>query len=280
MFGYVVVNKEELKIKEWNRYRAYYCGLCHSLKEVAGTKARLSVSYDMTFMTMLLDDLYDCEKKEGQCRCVVHPVKKHAYIKSEASLYAAKMNILLCYDKLLDDWKDDRNAAAVLAAAVLRKVRMKISREYPRQTKAVEQYIEKLHACEEKREANLDVSAGLTGEMLAELFCWKEDEWQKDLRGLGFYLGKFIYLMDAFEDMEKDNKRGNYNPFLLSRGKIKNEELAEQSLNMMAASAAECFERLPLVENLEILRNILYAGIWGKYERVKAKREQEKEEKK
>ena len=86
--------------------------------------------------------------------------------------------------------------------------------------------------------------------------------------------------MDAFEYMEKDQKRGSYNPFLLSRGAVQNAELAEHSLNMMAANAAEYFERLPLVEHLEILRNILYAGIWGKYERVKAKREKEKEEKK
>ena len=275
MFGYVTVNKDELKIKEWNRYRAYYCGLCHALKEVAGTKARLSVSYDMTFLTMLLDDLYDCKKEEGECRCIAHPAKKHAYAKGEATVYAAKMNLLLCYDNLLDDWRDERNVASAMAAATLRKVRMKIAAEYPRQTKAVEQYIEKLHACEEKRETNLDTAAGYTGEMLAELFCWKEDEWQKDLRGLGFYLGKFVYLMDAFEDMEKDKKKGNYNPFLLSRGATKNEELAEHSLNMMAASAAECFERLPLVENVEILRNILYAGIWGKFELVKAKREKE-----
>lgn len=280
MFGYVIVNKDELKIKEWNHYRACYCGLCHSLKEVAGTKARMSVSYDMTFLAMLLDDLYDCPKEEGQSRCVVHPVKKHAFVKSEAFLYAAKMNLLLCYDNLLDDWRDDKNVAAAMAAAAIRKARMKVAAEYPRQTRSVEKYLEKLHDCEEKRETNLDVAAGLTGEMLAELFCWKEDEWQGDLRGLGFYLGKFIYLMDAFEDIEKDNKRGNYNPFLLSRGKIKNEELAEQSLNMVATRAAENFERLPLVENLEILRNILYAGIWGRYEKVKAKREQEKEEKK
>ena len=115
--------------------------------------------------------------------------------------------------------------------------------------------------------------------MLAELFCWKEDEWQKELRGLGFFLGKFIYLMDAFEDMEKDTKKGSYNPFLLNREAINNAELAEHSLNLMAASAAECFERLPLIENVEILRNILYAGIWTKYELVKGKREKEKVEK-
>ena len=275
MFGYITVNQDELKFKEWKLYRAYYCGLCHSLKEVAGTKARMTVSYDMTFLTMLLDDLYDCDKEEGACRCVVHPVKKHGYVKSAASGYAAKMNLLLCYDNLLDDWRDERNAASAVAAATIRRVRMQIAKEYPRQTRAVEQYIEKLHACEEKKETNLDVAAGLTGEMLSELFCWKEDEWQKDLRGLGFYLGKFVYLMDAYEDMEKDKKRGNYNPFLLTRGQVKNEELAEQCLTMMAAGAAENFERLPLVENVEILRNILYAGIWGKFEKVKAKREKE-----
>ena len=207
MFGYVTVNKEELRIKEWNRYHAYYCGLCHALKETAGVKARMTVSYDMTFLAMLLDDLYDCEKTEGQSRCVVHPVGKHAFVKSGASQYAARMNLLLCYDNLLDDWRDDRNVFSAAAAASIRRVRMKIAEEYPRQTRAVEQYIERLKACEEKRETNLDTASGLTGEMLGELFCWKEDEWQKDLRGLGFYLGKFIYLMDAFEDMEMTGSR-------------------------------------------------------------------------
>ena len=278
MFGYVIVNRDELKLKDWKYYRACYCGLCHSLKDVAGIKARMTVSYDMTFLAMLLSDLYDCETEEGECRCMVHPVKKHAYCKNAASLYAAKMNLLLCYDNLLDDWKDEQNVAAALAAAALCKTRRKIAEEFPRQARAVEQYIEKLHACEEKRETNLDVAAGLTGDMLAELFCWKEDEWQRDLRGLGFFLGKFIYLMDAYEDMEKDNKKGNYNPFLLTRGQVKNEDLAEHSLNMMATRATEYFERLPLVENLEILRNILYAGIWGKFEKIKAKREKEEKE--
>ena len=277
MFGYVTVNKEELKIKEWNRYHAYYCGLCHALKDVAGTKARMTVSYDMTFLAMLLDDLYDPQKTEGQRRCVVHPVGKQAFIKSEASVYAAKMNLLLCYDNLLDDWRDEHNVLSAAGAAAIRNVRMKIAAEYPRQTRAVESYIERLSVCEEKRETNLDVAAGLTGEMLGELFVWKEDEWQGELRGLGFYMGKFIYLMDAYEDMEKDARHGNYNPFLLCRGNQNNKELAESSLNLMAASAAEHFERLPLVENLEILRNILYAGIWGKFEQIKAKREKEED---
>ena len=280
MFGYITVNKEELKIREWNRYHAYYCGLCHSLKQVAGVKARMTVSFDMTFLAMLLDDLYDCEKKEGKRRCVVHPIGKHDFVISAASEYAAKMNLLLFYDNLRDDWQDDHNVISATAAAAIRGAKKKIAGEYPRQAAAVERYLEKLHACETQQEPNLDVAAGLTGEMLGELFCWKEDEWQKDLRGLGFYVGKFIYLMDAFEDMEKDAKRHSYNPFLLIPEETRREELAEQCLTMMAAGAAEKLERLPLIENVEILRNILYAGIWGKYEKIKAKRKMEKEEKK
>jgi len=278
MFGYVTVNKKELKIKDWERYHAYYCGLCHSLKEVAGVKARVTVSYDMTFLAMLLDDLYDCRKEEGKRRCVVHPAQKQDFVMSEASLYAAKMNLLLCYDNLLDDWRDDRNAVAYAGAALLRRARRKIAKEYPRQTRAVETYIEKLHVCEGKQEINLDVASGLTGEMLGELFCMKEDEWKEDLYKTGFYLGKFIYLMDAYEDMEKDEKKGSYNPFLLCSAETDNKERAEECLNMMAAKAAEYFERLPLVENVEILRNILYAGIWNKYEMIKAKREKGEKE--
>ncbi len=272
MFGYITVNKKELKIKDWDRYHAYYCGLCHALKEVAGTKARMTVSYDMTFLAMLLDDLYDCEKQEGMRRCTVHMTKKE-FVLSEASLYAAKMNLLLCYDNLMDDWKDDKNPTAYAAAKVLSGTRKRIAQEYPRQARAVDDYIKKLHDCENSKHTNLDAAAGLTGEMLGELFCWKEDEWRSDLYQTGFYLGKFIYLMDAYEDMEKDEKHGGYNPFLLSHDGTSNEELAEESLTMMAAGAAEAMERLPLVENIEILRNILYAGIWGKYEMIKAKRE-------
>lgn len=277
MFGYVTVNKKELKIKDWERYHAYYCGLCHALGEVAGLKGRVTVSYDMTFLAILLDDLYDFEKQEGKRRCVTHPIKQHDFVLSEASIYAAKMNLLLCYDNLLDDWKDDKNPGAAAGAALLKKARKSIVQEYPRQAEAVRVYLEKLHVCEAEQEPNLDVAAGLTGEMLGELFCYREDEWRDELYHTGFYLGKFIYLMDAFEDMEKDTKKGSYNPFLLQE-ESKREAIAEQSLNMMAAGAAESFERLPLVENVEILRNILYAGIWGKYEMIKAKRE--KEEKK
>ncbi|MGN0507443.1 MAG: DUF5685 family protein [Lachnospiraceae bacterium] len=272
MFGYITVNKEKLKIREWNRYHAYYCGLCRSLKESAGQKGRMTLTYDMTFLAILLDSLYDCTRKEGQARCAVHPAKKYAYVQSEASNYAADMNILLCYDNLLDDWQDEKSVGAAAAARALRSAKRRIAKQYPRQAEAVEAYLKKLHETEQEQSPDLDRASGETGEMLAEVCVWREDEWQDELRELGFYLGKFIYLMDAYEDMEKDKKKGNYNPFLLVQGTEDTEELAKRVLTMMAAKTAEAFERLPIVDNAELLRNILYAGIWGKFEAVHIKR--------
>jgi hypothetical protein len=118
---------------------------------------------------------------------------------------------------------------------------------------------------------------------MGEIFSYQDDFWKDDLYKVGFYLGKFIYLMDAYEDIEKDLKSGDYNPF---RELYRTEGFDEQVLQLMMLMMGECtdaFERLPLVESAEILRNILYSGVWVRYEQVKNKRtnaEQKKEEQK
>ena len=126
---------------------------------------------------------------------------------------------------------------------------------------------------------DIDRAAGCFGRLMAELFVWKEDIWEKTLRKMGFYLGKFIYLMDALDDVEKDKKSGNYNPFLSIADQPDFEENAEKILLMMTAEASRAFEKLPILENVDILRNILYAGIWEKYEMRKSAKERQKEEK-
>lgn len=107
--------------------------------------------------------------------------------------------------------------------------------------------------------------------MMAELLCFREDEWSAYLRQLGFYLGKFIYLMDAYDDLEKDKKHGNYNPLIyLAEEGMKPEQVEAKALDMltmMATGAAAGFEKLPIIVNTDILRNILYSGIWGQYNR-------------
>ena len=115
---------------------------------------------------------------------------------------------------------------------------------------------------------------------MEEIFVYQEDIWSSDLRKVGFYLGKFIYLMDAYEDLQKDRRTGNYNPFLPIMGRPDYEENALQILTMMAASASKAFEKLPVLENVDILRNILYAGIWTKYKMLRAEKESKHEENK
>jgi hypothetical protein len=116
--------------------------------------------------------------------------------------------------------------------------------------------------------------------MLGEICVWKEDIWARDLRELGFYLGKFIYLMDAYDDLEKDKKSGNFNILLplLASGPDSFEETVKALLLDMAACCCRAFERLPIVKDVDILRNVLYSGIWVRYNQVRKNRSSAKEE--
>ena len=272
MFGYVTINKEELKLKDYQKYQAYYCGVCQELKEAYGQSGRMTLTYDMTFLAVLLTGLYEDGTRREEDFCAVHPAKKHPCLRNEFTRYAADMNLLLAYYNLLDDWQDERKRTSYTAAKILRKSFLKVSEQYPRQTKAVKEYLKKIHECENRNSADMDLAAGLTGEALGEIYAYKDDIWSEDLRQLGFYLGKFIYLMDAYEDLEKDKKSGNYNPYKFIGDLPEFDKTAEDILTMMAASASKAFEKLPILENVDILRNILYIGIWTKYDMAKKKK--------
>ena len=264
MFGYVTIDRDELKGKDLDRYRAYYCGVCHDLRSACGQLSRITLTYDMTFLAVLLTALYDEGAQAEQMRCLLHPAKKQPVIRNACTAYAADMNILLTWHNLCDDWEDEHSRSAWAAARALRPAYLKTAAAWPRQTQAIRRYLRKLHEAERANSPDLDLAAGLTGQMMAEIFSWRGDLWQKDLRRLGFFLGKFIYLCDAWDDREKDRGNGCYNPFLAAERGYSEEEIA-QILTMMAAEATRAFERLPVIEDAEILRNILYSGIWVKY---------------
>src|SRR5574344_48638 len=105
MFGYVNIYKPELKVKDYTRYRAYYCGLCRTLKDEYGSLSRLSLSYDMTFLILLLSSVYEGEEFTDTIRCIAHPVDKRPIIINEITSYVADMNIVLMYYKFVDDYK-------------------------------------------------------------------------------------------------------------------------------------------------------------------------------
>lgn len=265
MFGYITINMDEMKIKDYKTYRAFYCGICHDLKEYHGQISRLTLTYDMTFLAVLLNGLYESEKKQKECRCILHPMQKHMEYRNEITAYAADMNVLLSYYNMLDDWEDEKKKAAWAGAAALRRDVQKLKQKYPRQSQAIEVYLEKLKLCERENSADLDRASSDTGVLFSEIYAWKSDHWEETLRKIGFGIGKYIYLMDAYEDVEKDIQNGNYNPWKSIAKEDDFHEFAVRVLTMIAAEASREFEKLPIVEYVDILRNVLYSGIWTRY---------------
>ncbi len=274
MFGYISINRQELKVRELERYRAFYCGLCDTLRIRYGLGGQMTLTYDMTFLIILLSSLYELEEKKRSARCMVHPAKKHAQIKTAATRYAADMNMLLTYEHLMDDWADEKKLWSRLYAFwIARRVR-KTKKRYVSKADVFQQELSQLKLLEQKNEQSLDAAAGCFGRLMAELFAYKKDSWEPYLRKLGFYLGKYIYLMDAFDDYEKDNETGSYNVLRQFEDRQERQEKVREAMTMMIAECAQVIEFLPLIQDEGILKNIIYSGVWRAWNRKLA---QEKE---
>lgn len=281
MFGYVTVCEPELKVKDLKKYRAYYCGLCRTLKEDYGFMGQMTLTYDMTFAVILLSSLYETTTKNEEHRCKVHPAKRQHMLQNEITSYAAAMNVLLAYYHMEDDWQDDRKVSSLMTKSLIQGKAKKIIEKYPRQSEIIRKSLKELGECEHENSMDIDRAAGCFGRLMAELFVWKEDIWEKTLRKMGFYLGKFIYLMDAYEDLPEDRKKNRYNPLKELAKRPDYEAQMEQILRMMIAESTVRFEQLPCLVDVDILRNILYDGVWNHYNKIQMKkREDNKDEQK
>lgn len=278
MFGYVVINKKELKFREYDEYRGFYCGLCKSLSERYGISGQITLNYDMTFLAMLLTALYEEDIKAINERCIIHPFKKQLKYQNKYIDYAADMTIILSYFKCKDDVDDEGKISARAEKAFLEKKMAKIKEIYPDKCLKIEQELNLSAELEKMNTDDLDAIAGASGHMLGTIFSYKDDEWSKALYETGFYLGKYIYLADAYEDIEKDIRKNNFNLFKNKVNDNDFESYIEDILSMMISSCASAFETLPIFEYREILRNILYSGIWTRYEIIKKRKEKKKDE--
>jgi hypothetical protein len=277
VFGYIIINKGELKFKEFDVYQGYYCGLCRVLKEKYGIKGQMTLSYDMTFLAMLLSDLYEPELTRGTTKCIVHPFEKHPTIRTEFTEYAADMNILLTYYKCLDDWNDDRKADRKLLSDMLCGAVYKIRNKYPEKADLIRRTLDKISEKEKQKVRDVDEMSALFGEILGTIFSYRDDEWADELYTIGNNLGRFIYIMDAYEDIEDDIKKNRYNPFIDDYGNPEFDEDIQKVLTKMMSECCRAFELLPIINDIDILRNILYSGVWSRYELVRNKRNKEEE---
>ena len=257
MFGYVVINKPEIKFKDFDLYRSYYCGLCRDLKESFGVKGQLTLNYDLTFLAILLDGLYEDNTVKSECRCIVHPFSKHKTLRNEYTLYASDMNVLLTYYQCIDDWEDEKSRKKRRFAKSLKSRAEKVMKKYPEKAKNIE--LEILAECEKNHEENIDLTSGYFGRIMAELFLFKKDEWKEYLEKMGFYLGKFIYILDAYCDYEEDIQKNRFNAL---KGIGNDEKTIREMLTLVMSECTKNYEMLPIVENNDILQNILYSGVW------------------
>jgi len=271
MFGYVRAYVEALSEAEKARYRAVYCGLCHALGERHGWRGRFTLTYDMTFLCLFLSSLYEPEEKQGNARCTPHPVKPHAFVRNEVTDYAADMTIALAWHKCRDDWQDDHKQTARIGAALLKKRYEAVKAAWPVQTGAIEQAMDELSQVEARRDTSPDAAANCFGRLMGVLFVMKEDFWQNATYAFGQSLGRFIYMVDAACDYDKDKKTGSYNPVLLLERKP--EEMRD-TLKMLLGQASAAFEALPLVNDAQLMRNVLYAGVWQTYNETMEKRKE------
>ena len=274
MFGYVTGNWKEFNKDQQARYGAVYCGICRRLQAQSGGISRLGLSYDMAFLALLLMSLYEPEETSGKDACLLHPVKRRAWVDNEYIRYSADMNGILAYYNCLDDWQDDKKLSAKLMARTYEKSLADIEERYPRQAAAIRECLETLSRLEKENCRNPDEPAGAFGRLMAEVLTYREDLWAPSLRKMGDALGRFIYLMDAVVDYDRDKRKGKYNPFL-AMGGPKDPARWEEYLVLTMGSATTEFEKLPLVQDKALLDNILYSGVWVTYrEREKGKKEE------
>ncbi len=268
MFGYIIPNFKTLKEGEKSRYQSVYCGLCHSLRDNYSNISRLALSYDLTFLVLLLSSLYEPSEATDNCNCIFHPGDKYETVQNEYSDYCADITVALAYHKILDDVNDEGKLRAKIGEKALREQYQKVKAKLPDTSASIEKYMEKINELEmtSKTEDAGDEIAKNFGMIMAKIFAFKNDNFSETLAKMGAHLGRLIYFMDAAIDYDKDIKSGAYNPYVCY---LNCEEITEDkardikdNLKNLAGDALAYFEKLPLEQDSKLLQNILYEGLW------------------
>lgn len=286
MFGYVTPLKPELKIREYEMFRGYYCGVCMHIKNSFGNIPRLALNYDMAFLGLLLDALHDESPNIEFKKCMAHPLKNKPMIMNNKALeYAAAMNVSLVYYKLIDDVNDDKSLKSKLESIALSPYKRKFNRNVTNINDIIEENLNTLSNLErEKNFSSIDEIAHPFSlivakilELYPETFEGDNIELRYELYDLGYALGKWIYLIDALDDLKEDIEKNKFNPinFLYNKENKSYEEFLEEIKGRMEFTILNCgcnckeaLDKLPLKRNREILENIISLGMMDKYEKI------------
>ncbi|MDP4092560.1 MAG: DUF5685 family protein [Bacillota bacterium] len=282
MFGYILPEKQELKVKEYEIFRAYYCGLCKAIGLRSGQLKRFLLNYDTAFLALFLSALSDEDMHVCPERCAAHPLKKRLTAKKNQSIeYASDINVLLAYYNLKDNWKDDKSLLSGSAVLTLAACHKKLKKEHLQKCDIIEKRLEELSGLEKEKCSSMDRAAEPFARLMEEIFAFKplctDDKTEKILRWIGYNIGKWVYIVDAFDDIEKDIKKDSYNPLVLQYNydggnaeefKIRIREKVEFNLTYALAEIAKAFELLDIKRNKGLVENIIYMGMLRKTEQI------------
>lgn len=285
MFGYVRPLVPQLKVMEYEMYRAVYCGLCRAMGRVTGQMSRLTLSYDFTLLAMVRMILEGVTPEFERFRCAAHPLKQRTFVRDNAVLeYAAAMSAVLAYLKNRDDLADERGlkkVRAMLADVPVTQMNRRGMRYLP-ETAADELAcrMDVLAALEAAGCPSVDQSADAFGGVLAYVFALGLDGDAAVLaENIGRHVGRFVYVCDAADDLSEDIRRGRYNPLAAGWGDLAvtadgaMTDLVKGSLEISLPLDLEGLGRAADRLNREhpltpIVRNLVYLGLPASMRRV------------
>jgi hypothetical protein len=278
MFGYVKPRYGELLVKEYEFFRATYCGVCRAMRKTTGFFSSFALSYDMVFLAVCRMLATDRKVTSRPCRCIAHPCRaRNCLLENEALSFAAKVSAVLLYEKILDDKKDagGHRLRARLLLPIFKKAAHRAS--LPFLCRETEACLAELARVEAEKTPSIDIPAAIFGDLLG--LCFAEGLEGKDhdtFYEVGYHLGVFIYAADAADDYMVDQKSGSYNPYTLLypdganfRGGIP--ETVKTSLTLTLTHLGEAIEKLPLDADrtlANIIRNTVYFGLPDRIEEL------------
>lgn len=283
MIGYIKAYPPELKMKEYVKYNAYYCGICHSIKDRWGQIPRLTLNYDCVFLAIFIDSLIKPHMEYEDFRCIVHPfTKKKKTVTSSTVDFIADMNIYLSYMKVLDNIADENNLRHSSTEIVMRKYATKIRNKYKELTDKIDNHLADMAKLELDKSDNIDEVAECYANIIKDICMYKLVELDDSIKSragkIAYNIGKWVYSADAFDDIEKDIKKGMFNPYITRFQYVKGSDIGAFKASIKERTSfilcAPLKALTDLYEEMEedfkdpIVRNIIYEGIFDRTEKI------------
>ncbi len=283
MFGYVKIYKPELKVKHYEAYKGVYCSLCKTLKKEYGILASLTLNYDFTLLALTrLAFAKEC-CGFADSRCAYNPLKKcrQCVNGNDELSYSAAAAMIMCYYKVADDIADSsffKGIAKRLLKPYFAFKRKKAMKKYPALDEIISSAMQKQSETEKRNEESVDIAADPSARAMGEILCFGfEGETKEKLNRFGYLVGRWVYLVDALDDMEDDRKNSSYNVFNnINKSEKDAGDYAVGVINLTVGQLVRHFEEMKPARFSEIMENIVYDGLHNSMKEILNKKEEQK----